>query len=98
MLPILRANMRQFGDYRYSIFPAALSDHDEDGWLEICHRNLGECKLMKTPNANATKVSVRSADSFFASLGLEKLDLVKIDVEGHEAKILKASKVYLQRL
>ena len=98
VLELLRANMREFSEDRYLIAPIALSDRDEEGWLEICHRNLGESKLVRKSNPNTTRVSVQSADRFFSSLKLDRLDLVKIDVEGHEANVFNASRSHFQRL
>jgi FkbM family methyltransferase len=95
---LLCANLRQFSASQYATVPVALSDRNEEGWLESSEQNLGSGKLITEAKPNATRVTVQSADNFFSSLGLEHLELVKIDVEGQEAAVFKASAAHLQRL
>lgn len=67
----LRTNMREFSENRHSIAPIALSDHDEQGWLEICHGTSGQSKLVGEGYLNATRVSVQSADRFFSVVEID---------------------------
>jgi FkbM family methyltransferase len=98
LMDILRANMRQFSQERYRLAPIALSDRDEEGLFDTGRGNTGEGKLVDVFAPNTIVVTVKSADSFISSLTLPRLNLVKIDVEGHEFNILNSSKTHIQRL
>jgi FkbM family methyltransferase len=47
-------------------------------------------------NANATEVSIVTLDAEAERLGLDRIDLIKIDVEGHEPKMLAGAKRLLK--
>jgi FkbM family methyltransferase len=98
LVDLLRTNLNQFSRDRYVIAPVALSDHDDEGFFASNSKNTGEGRLVDRCTPNAIKVPVRSAASFLSSLELSELDLVKIDVEGHEEIIIGAFKAHLQRL
>ena len=49
-------------------------------------------------NSQTVEIQLWSAKRLFASLQGEKIDLVKIDVEGHEATVLTACQADLGRL
>ena len=92
------SNLKQFGDKRYKIFPVGISNANSSGWLEICDFNRGASKVVKDRNKHTVEIQLWSAKRLFASLQGEKIDLVKIDVEGHEETVLKASQEDLNRL
>lgn len=48
-------------------------------------------------NATATEITLVSLDEEVERLGIERIDLVKIDVEGHEAKVLTGAKRLLSK-
>ena len=98
IVDLLESNLKQFGDKRYKIFPVGISDADSSGWLEICDFNRGASKVVKDKNKHTVEIQLWSAKRLFASLQGEKIDLVKIDVEGHEETVLKASQEDLNRL
>jgi FkbM family methyltransferase len=98
LVDLLRTNLRQFSQDRYFIAPIALSDHDQEGFFVTDYGNTGEGKLVDGTRLNAIKVIVKSADAFLSSLALLRLDLVKIDVEGHEDNVFSSSKTHFQRL
>jgi FkbM family methyltransferase len=98
IVELLQSNLRPFGDERYKVFPVALSDVDSSGWLEICDFNRGASKVVGEPNKHTVEVQLWSAKRLFALFKGEKIDLVKIDVEGHEGAVLKACQAELDRL
>lgn len=98
IVDLLLSNLKPFGDERYKVFPVGLSDVDSSGWLEICDLNRGASKVVDERNSHTVEIQLWSAKRLFASLHGEKIDLVKIDVEGYEEAVLKACQVELDRL
>ena len=90
---LLRRNLAQFGDRAY-IREIALSDHSGTAVLHINNENLGGSSL--AGDGAGVEVSVKHAGEQLRSL--DKLDLVKIDVEGHEQPIIEALEDELKRL
>ena len=98
VLDLLRRNLQQFGADQYRIVPVALSDRDGEGWFEIYDLNRGASRLVAEKSARTTRVVTWSADRLFSDLGIHKLDIVKLDVEGHEETIFRACMPALKRL
>jgi FkbM family methyltransferase len=94
IVDLLQSNLKPFGDERYKVFPVALSDKDASGWLEICDLNRGASKIVAEQNKQSVKVELWSTKRLFESVQGEKIGVVKIDVEGHEATVLRACEVY----
>ena len=76
------------------VIPAALSAADGDGHLVV---HAGDAGLAHLADAGIP-VRLRSLDSLLAELGSDRLDLLKIDVEGHEARVLEGAANTLRRL
>ena len=58
----------------------------------------GEHSLLKRSNTfNETKVDVDTLDNIVSELQLNRVDLIKIDVEGVEAEVLKGAKGILEK-
>jgi FkbM family methyltransferase len=93
VLEILRTNLNRFG--RFQIYPYALGDADGEVFFSIDAENKGGSQVSDT---GTTKVEMRSANRMFSELGIGKVDLVKIDAEGCEESILRASASDLERL
>lgn len=91
IVPLLQSNLAQFGEQRSIVLPVGLSDRDARGWMEICNRNLGESKVVSTKQPGAVEIQLWSAKKLFGSIE-RQVDLIKIDVEGHELTILNACK------
>ena len=98
ILDLLESNLKQFGKERYKLFPVGLSDVNSTGWLEISELNRGASKVVDKQNSRTVGIQLWSAKRLFASLQGEKIDLVKIDVEGHEETILRACQAELSHL
>lgn len=77
-----------------AVLPVAISSGDGNGHLAVDTVDSGQSRL-----ANAgVPVPLRSLDSIVAEHRLDRLDLVKIDVEGHEAEVLAGAATTLSRL
>jgi FkbM family methyltransferase len=75
------------------VWPVAISDSNDQGYLAIDPADTGRSHLA----ASGIAVPLRSLDSIAAEAGFDRVDLVKIDVEGHEAAVLAGSSEMLQR-
>ena len=75
-----------------TIHPIALSNEEGEETICISKRNTGENSIkFKGANSGGTaKVKVKNANSEFNRLGLEHLDILKIDTEGCEIEILQS--------
>ena len=98
IVDLLQSNLKPFGDERYKVFPVAVSDLDSSGWMEICDLNRGASKVVDERNNHTVEIQLWSAKRLFASFQGEKIDLVKVDVEGYEETVLKACQAELNQL
>ena len=98
IVDLLESNLKPFGANRYAVFSVGLSDSDSIGWLEICETNRGASKLVKSSGTHTVGIQLWSAKRLFASLEGEKIDLMKIDVEGHEEVVLQACRLEIERV
>jgi FkbM family methyltransferase len=89
---LLRANLAQFGAGRWRVEQVALSDQDGEGHMTIEDDNRGGSALAET----GVVVRLVNADTFMASL--DALDLIKVDIEGHEEAFFRAGRAQIARL
>lgn len=83
-----------------TIMNLALGSSDAELWLEVrSPGNLGGNRIIPAAEERngVARVPVRRLDSIFADLGMERLDLVKIDVEGYELQTLKGAEKTLRK-
>ncbi|MBC7835859.1 MAG: FkbM family methyltransferase [Phycisphaerales bacterium] len=89
---LLRENLRCFGD-RGEAVQAAISDHSGVGVLELSN-NSGRSHLVardeSTQSARTVQVSLFTAPQLLERIGLRTVNLIKIDVEGHEEAVLRS--------
>jgi FkbM family methyltransferase len=73
------------------LYPIALADTDSEAILGSGFRgNSGSRSLnWSLPGGLTEKVQVRNADMYFRERRLPRMHLLKIDVEGHEKKVLQ---------
>jgi len=88
---LLRENLARFEADRSIVIEAAISDADGNGRMQVISWNLGRSSLVKEASANTVEVAVWSARRLLESAP-GRINLVKIDVEGHEAVVLDALK------
>ncbi|MFC4500539.1 MULTISPECIES: FkbM family methyltransferase [Streptomyces] len=94
----LSVNVRSNGVPNVRLYQAGVSQ--EEGWAEISVRFSGN--LLSTgstlehaaADAELKRIRLRTLDEVFADT---KLDLVKIDVEGHEMSVLRGGRQVLKR-
>ena len=92
---LFRINAQQFR-LRTRLIEAGLWDLPGSGWLVIDKSNRGASKVQDAQSDAATKVPLLDAAAFFATL--KRVDLIKIDIEGAEVRVLEAAKAELARL
>jgi FkbM family methyltransferase len=76
------------------VWPVAVSEQDGEGRLAIDRTDTGQSRLA----VEGVPVPLRSLDSIVAEAALDRLNLIKIDVEGHEAAVLTGGAATLRRL
>lgn len=73
----------------------AFGDKDGPAFLDRSGYGFGRTKVTSSKTGFPTKM--KTMDKFVEELGLDRLDLIKIDTEGSEIKILEGAKKTLQR-
>lgn len=86
---LLGKNLDQFRG-RANIAPVALSDTDGEGLLEVDNVNRGASKLVSEASGNAVKIETWSPERLIAAFQPQRIDIIKIDVEGYEEKVIAA--------
>lgn len=74
----------------------ALSDRVGTGWIVDHPGNTGDARVSAT--GGDREISLASLDSFCGSHAVERIDFVKIDVQGYEEKVLLGGKNKLTQL
>ncbi len=74
----------------------ALSDRSGHGWLKTDNRGIERGALARK-DKGGLPVEVTMGDAFAADRQLSGLDLVKIDVEGHEPQVLRGLAATIER-
>lgn len=83
---LLRHNLAQFPQDRWTLLAAALSDCDGEDMLQANRANRGGAWLARQWQGaqGELQAAIELADAGRALGVLHRLDLVKIDIEGHE--------------
>jgi FkbM family methyltransferase len=89
VVDLLRTNLKPFGD-RAQVAPVALSDSNGEGFLQIDYVNRGASKLVGEEGRQTAKVEIWSPERLFEKFPQEKIDIIKMDVEGHEETVFGA--------
>jgi FkbM family methyltransferase len=89
---ILDENVK--GINNVTIFNKAVSDHSGSQRLYISHKNPAENSLIRTTDTHTT-VELISLNDIFSNLGIDHIDLLKLDCEGAEYKIISTAKTNL---
>lgn len=103
----LRANVG--GDARVTCVNSALSDHDGAATLHVAGAGLGTNSLHRRELADELNphqraelidetIQLQTGDAFCAAHGIDRIDFLKIDTEGHELAVLKGfERMFLER-
>jgi FkbM family methyltransferase len=97
----LEANIRRNRLSNVMIAPHALADKPGSACLQIAneqhggHNTFGEFAYQTTSTVAAEEVPVETLDTLVQRLGLGQVDVVKIDVEGAELKVLAGGRSIL---
>lgn len=99
---LLSANIEMNGFHNVTVHQLAVSDVAGEATLFVPeHDNLGEASLQPCqPNMKETKVRCVTIDEWARSADLgspARIDLMKIDVQGLEAKVLQGARQVLER-
>jgi FkbM family methyltransferase len=86
---LLRTNLSQFGG-RHQVLSVALSDQDGTCHFYIDARNRGASKVVNQGEPGTQLLEMWSVGKMLAATKPSKIDLIKLDVEGHEEQIISA--------
>lgn len=110
---LLAQNVKSIGGGRARPIRAAVSDADGRGTLVIAEGNTGASRLVSLESRNASSgsngpsgsktagkeitVDLISGNELMRCSGLDRVDLIKIDVEGHEDVVLSTLTPVIER-
>jgi FkbM family methyltransferase len=95
---VLKFLERNLPTDRATIYPYALSDRDGEVFFTTNANNSGQGHIVDHSGPGTFTVQSRSAETMCRDLGIDRLDLVKIDTEGFERIIVAALLDTLSRL
>ena len=90
----LRSSIRANNFENLHVIEAAASDHS--GWLTFCDQG-PYGRVTTTEGSETLRVRAATATSLLKEVGIDHLDLVKLDVEGHELAALDGLAPLLER-
>jgi len=91
---LLAGNLKRLSSGAIAV-NAAVSDHDGTGLLEMAAANSGASRLIGASadenelRSQRLSVELLTGKSLLTRIGFPRIDLVKIDVEGHEHAVLR---------
>lgn len=84
----LKANKEWNSWDNVEIFHAAMWDKDGEETLHVSENNRTACSLTAQYNKETQGVKTYAMDTFFKENNIEKVDFMKMDIEGSEEKVL----------
>jgi FkbM family methyltransferase len=98
VIELLRNNLGHFEPNRYQIFSVAVSDKSGIGTMEICTNNRGASRLTNSIGECSVQIDIWSFSQLLAEAKIEKINLIKLDVEGYEERVISAMAPMLDRI
>lgn len=102
-IKLLKANIR-LNDFPIQVEPVALSDKTGEAEMLFFPEEINYMASLVTdrPPPKGKKTGIRTIrtqrlDDYIEEKGLDKIDLVKIDVEGHEIELLEGMGKYIEQ-
>lgn len=98
-LEILETNLHLNG-VEATVFAAAVDVADGDLWIELARKDFGHKVATSLPMAglNVIQVQALSLETILRTLAWDRIGLLKVDIEGHEARLLKENNQWLHRV
>lgn len=93
---LLEGNLSRFPRERWTVLQAALSDAEGEGHLELDVINRGASTIVTEPSRKTVSVPLVPASQVLSAF--TSLDLVKMDIEGHEETVFHSARGELERL
>lgn len=88
IIDLLRCNLQPFGK-RAQVAPVALSDTNGESDFAIDFVNRGASRLV-APGDGTVRVETWTPERLIQAYGIDRIDIIKMDVEGHEETVLRA--------
>lgn len=99
VLSELRANVRPYA--KVEVLDVALGEADTEAWLSLMTASTGNSLLEKSPEAQRggdwlepigrERVTVMRLDTFCAARRIETIDILKIDTQGFDDRVLRGA-------
>jgi FkbM family methyltransferase len=96
VLKLLKNNLKRFQSERYRLIEAGLSDSNGEGAMMLDAANKGASRLVEKGTEGVVTIPLVSARQVFDSL--PRLDLIKMDIEGHEETVFRSALEAIRRL
>lgn len=96
IVSLLKGNLARFPEQRWTLLQAALSDAEGEGHLELDIVNRGASTIVTEASQKTVAVPLLPASQVLS--GFATLDLVKMDIEGHEETVFRSARHELARL
>jgi FkbM family methyltransferase len=96
IVSLLEINLKRFPPDRWNILQAALSDAEGEGHLELDTVNRGASTIVTTASQKTVSVPLLPAAQVLS--GFKSIDLIKIDIEGHEETVFRSARDEIERL
>lgn len=87
-------NLGRFPAERWTLLKAGLSDSESEGLLQLDADNRGASRLVAEKHEGTVSVPLLPAARVLG--GLEAIDLIKMDIEGHEEAVFRSARDVLE--